>query len=141
MTARDKTFELIRAAEGRGLRLGFDDANALRRAELTLHRWAEMECGMSNDYNAWMIERDLGDERHGEAGRPFMTIYPHGKVNSYSYRIPDRERGALRRVAAICERIGAHYYHQTDPRGCALYVSNEPLPNNNYTIGVACSIR
>ena len=38
----------------------------------------------------------------------------------------------------ICKRNSLHFYHQGDPRGCALYVSHEPLPSNNYTHGVAC---
>jgi hypothetical protein len=135
MTARDKTFELIRAAEGRGLSLGFDDANDLRRAEITLHRWAEGMCGGNNWGFSFVIEREE------ETDIPYMLTSPHKGGNDSRYRIPDRERGALRRVQAICERIGAHYYHQTDPRGCALYISTEPLPDNNYTIGVACSIR
>ena len=52
--------------------------------------------------------------------------------------VPDREKGALARVEALCKRLDLHYYHQTDPRGCALYVSNEPLPDNAYSNGIAC---
>jgi len=36
-------------------------------------------------------------------------------------------------VATICKRLGAHFYHQGDPRGCALYVSAEPIKDNDYT--------
>ena len=54
--------------------------------------------------------------------------------------IADRETGALRRIENACKEAGLHYYHQTDPRGCALYVSTEPLNAQNYTNGIACSI-
>lgn len=37
-----------------------------------------------------------------------------------------------------CRDHGLHYYHQTDPRGCALYVSAEPLTDQNYSNAVAC---
>jgi hypothetical protein len=101
-----------------------------------LHRWGELECGNGNNYGSWAIERDENGE-----GAPFMVHhhYRHGNGKDWTSRIKiaDREAGALRRVAEICKRHGLHFYHQTDPRGCALYVSNEPLPDHNYTHGVA----
>lgn len=111
--------------------LSFDDANTLRRAELTLQRWAEGECGDGNDYASWAIERDE------KTGIPYRVTYPH-KGDVRRYRIADREAGALRRVREVCERNGLSWFHQTDPRGCALYVSNEPLNDSDYTRGVAC---
>jgi hypothetical protein len=115
----------------RGISLSFDEANTLRRAELTLQRWGEMECGDGNDHCSWAIERDE------QTGVPYKCVYPY-KGEMRRYRVADREAGALRRVKAICDAHGLHFYHQTDPRGCALYVSNEPLPDHNYTRGVAC---
>lgn len=106
------------------------EAAALFRAERTLRRWAEQECGDGNDYASWSIERDE------ETGVPYRCIYPHtGKM--YRTRIADRERGALARVAKLCAAHGLNFYHQTDPRGCALYVAREPLNATNYTRGVA----
>lgn len=107
-----------------------DDARALRRAEMTLHRWAEMECGDSNGYASFCIERDESTDA------PYMVTYPNDGP-SRRVRIADRESGALRRVATICQRIGAHYFHQTDPRGVALYVSADLLTSENYPRGVA----
>lgn len=125
------------AAAARGLTLSFDDANTLRRAEKTLHSWAELECGDGNDYASWAIERDENGE-----GVPYLVQhhYAHGagKDSVTRTRIPDREAGALKRISELCKRTGAHFYHQTDPRGCALYVSAEPIDSNNYTRGVAC---
>lgn len=131
MTARNDTYALMHSLLNRGLTVTWEQANTLRRAQLTLHRWAELECGDGNDYSSWSIERD------DETGLPYLCRYPHdGKMRRT--RIPDREKGALKRIAAVCEEIGAHYYHQTDPRGCALYVAAEPLGDSAYTRGVAC---
>ena len=126
-----QTRDLRHAAQARGIDLNFDDANTLRRAERTLHGWAEQECGDHNDDASWAIERD-------EQEVPWRRVHPH-KGPMHEHRIPDRERGAMRRVSALCARLGIYHYHQTDPRGCALYISAEPLTNSAYTNGVACS--
>lgn len=36
----------------------FEESQQLRRIEMTLHRWAELECGDSNDFQSWAIERN-----------------------------------------------------------------------------------
>jgi hypothetical protein len=131
MTARQDTYDLIRDLEARGLSITFEDANALRRAALTLHHWAEAECGDGNDYASWAIERDE------TTGIPYRCVYFHDRNGVERTRIPDREAGALRRVAEVCKRIGAHYYHQTDPRGSALRIDREPIPSDAYTRAVA----
>lgn len=110
-----------------------DHARTLRRAQLTLHRWAELECGT----HAGHIERE-GDDGNG---RPYFVPDWRGRGPGGAVRrlVPDRERGALARVAAVCKAAGLHYYHQTDPRGCALYVSAEPLTAENYSQrGIPC---
>lgn len=134
MTAREKTRDVALRIERRtGKLVDFNDVEALRRAELTLHRWAELECGDGNDRASWAIERD------DDTGKPYHCIYWHDGRTSRRL-IPDREAGALRRVAAICERNGLHFYHQTDPRGCALFVAGEPLTSRDYSSkGVGCS--
>ena len=133
MNAYAKTHSLVSAAARRGVSLSFDQAHTLRRAELTLHRWAELECGDGNDYCSWGIERDEVTDK------PYMVTHPHnGK--SRRHAIPDREAGALKRVAALCKSANLYFYHQTDPRGCALYVSAEPLTDQNYSRAVCCGI-
>jgi len=129
MSARQATNALQHAVFTRtGISLDFDDANTLRRAERTLQRWAELACGNERG----CIERDE------TSGIP-QWRYADDIGKYYGYRIADKEAGALRRIAEVCERTGLHYFHQTDPRGCALYVSNQPLPDNNYSsAGVAC---
>lgn len=134
MSARDKTNTLMLRAQNRGINLSFWDAERLRRAELTLQRWAEMECGDSNDHCSWSIERDEA------TGKPYRCVYPHSESKVHRSPTPDRQQGALKRIQAICKEYGLHYYHQTDPRGCALYIDREPLPENNYSRGLACSV-
>ena len=133
MSARQATHEVMQHLGSRGIYLDFNEANTLRRAQLTLHRWGEAECGDGNDYASFSIERDE------VSGLPYRCIYPHdGKMRRY--RIADREAGALRRIAAICSKQAIYFFHQTDPRGCALYISSEPLTDSNYNRGVAiCS--
>jgi len=131
MNATSKTYELLYRLEKSGIQASFEQAETLRRAELTLQHWAEKECGTGNDYNSWNITRDE------ETGTPYMEVHPNtGK--SYRYKIADKEKGALKRVQSVCNELGIYYFHQTDPRGCALYVAKEPLPANNYTRGISC---
>ena len=114
--------------------ISYADATALRRISMTLHRWHELECGDSNDYASWCItrgerkrvERDgvqLYEFVYDDNGAPFMERHPHD-TNAASYtRLPDRERGALKRLAKIMARYPAFIsYVQGDPRGCALYI-------------------
>lgn len=123
--------------------LGFtqDEAESLRRISMTLRRWFELECGNSDDYGSWAIERD-GDEPDS---KPYMVRhrYGHGCTggSDYTTRTPiaDRETGARRRLAAIlaqrngrpcmvngklCATDGNKLtaYVQTDPRGASLYI-------------------
>jgi len=107
-----------------------DTLETLLKAERTLHRWAVLECGDGNNFASWSIQRD------DKTDKPFRCVYPH-RGESYRVPIADRETAALKRVKAICDRLGLHFYHQTDPRGCALYIDKEPLSATNYTKGVA----
>lgn len=112
------------------LSLGFtrDEAAKLRRISMTLHRWHELECGMGdNDRREWCIERDDEDT-------PFMVTHVQTRdgVKTYRHRVPDRETGARRRLAAILDNCNKArrtaaweplgFYVQTDPRGAALYI-------------------
>lgn len=134
MSARTETLALMATLARAGLNLSFEDANELRRAQITLHRWSEGECGDSGSFSSWAIERDE------ETKIPYRVVHPHKESRGpYRIRIADKEAGALRRVKALCQRVKAYYFHQTDPRGCALYVSREPLTDSNYSShGVAC---
>lgn len=121
MSTQKRKFELF----AKLLEMGFtyEEAFQLRRIEMTLRRWSERECGDGSD---WGIERDE------TTGKPF-NVY-HGEGKSRRYPIADREGGALKRLARITAAYNArhgysdtndafiHAYHQTDPRGCALYL-------------------
>ena len=102
---------LLRALDNLGVTK--EDADALLRIERTLHRWAERECG---DESGTAIERDEATDI------PYLT-WDRGDGKRGRCRTADREKGAFRRLAAIMARYPAlAAYHQTDPRGCALFV-------------------
>ncbi len=112
-TAKER-YEVLSRLEKAGI--SYEHANALRRISRTLSRWGELECGDGNDYCSWSIERDEVTDK------PYMVTYPH---NGKSRRSPvaDREKGALKRLQAIMSKYpDLLAYHQTDPRGCAVYV-------------------
>lgn len=129
-----KTLELVERLAAVGFPL--EEALSLRRIEMALHRWHELECGDGNDWASWAIERDE------TTGRPYRATYPHtGK--SYRRSVPDREAGAQKRLAAIMARHPALVsYIQGDCRGCALYIvrrsdlGDRPL-DSAYTCGIA----
>lgn len=104
----------------------FADASELRRISMTLHRWHELECGDSNDYASWTITRGrkiAGGFEHDEDGAPFEERHVHSENKARYTPIADKERGALKRLAAIVARYpGFAFYVQGDPRGASLYI-------------------
>lgn len=109
-----------------------EHARTLRRAQMTLHRWAEEMCN-----GTIQREGEQGD------GKPFRVVESSTMRNPdqwirRTYPVPDREAGALRRVAKVCKEAGLYFFHQTDCRGCALFVAAFPLDHSNYDRGVAC---
>ncbi len=101
------------------LGISWNDALTLRRISMTLHRWSEMECGGGNGYASWSIERD--ETTH----KPYMVSHPYNG-SSRRRAVADRETGALKRLAALMSKYPLLVsYHQTDPRGCALYIVHE----------------
>jgi len=108
LTMNKRTYNVLWRLECAGI--SADDARALRRIAMTLHRWHELECGI--DYGC--IERDE------ETGAPYWLNAHTGRR---AYRVADREKGALKRLAAIMARYPAlSAYVQGDPRGAALYI-------------------
>lgn len=134
MSAQKAKFALFKRLGDMGF--SYEEAQALRRIEMTLSRWFEGECGDGNDHASWCIERDETTQR------PFKAIYPHaGKP--YRHPIADREAGAMKRLQAIMAlHVGCVPYVQTDPRGCALYILRKDIQTGEkldsiYTRGVA----
>ena len=145
---KKSTYQLIERLKALGFT--YEEACKLRRIEMTLHRWAELECGDSNDYASWGIERD------DKTRKPSIVTHPHNGSPTRTYVIADREKGALKRLQMIVdarnERLGGNqgkswgnrlkFYHQSDPRGCVLYlILNSDIAgqeiNSVYTRGLA----
>ena len=134
MTRERERFEAIERAKRCGL--SEQDAIALRRIALTLHRWFELECGDGNSYGSWAIERDE------ETEKPYFIHhhYQHGNGKDSMTRrpIPDRETGARKRL----DKLMAQYpklraWIQTDPRGGTIYLCKpEDATDSLYTRGV-----
>jgi hypothetical protein len=91
-----------------------DDARALRRISMTLHRWNELECGN---------ERGEAVERDEQTKVPYLTFDTGQNGKRGRTRIPDRETAALKRLAKIMKGYpGFASYVQGDPRGSALFI-------------------
>lgn len=83
-----------------------EEAFQLLRIERTLHSWGEHECNGT-------IQRDETTDKP----------YWHNQHNDHRSPVADREKGALARLAKIMVgHPSLVAYHQTDPRGCALYI-------------------
>jgi hypothetical protein len=103
------------------MNVGFSylDATELRRISMTLHRWHEKECG---DEYGNAIERDE------VTGKPYLTWQAMRTGIRQRYAIPDKERGALERLAKIMLRYPQFVsYIQGDPRGASLYIVDKSM--------------
>lgn len=90
-----------------------EDAFALRRISMTLHRWHELECGDDSG----CIERDETTDI------PYMVRWNHYTGKRHQYKVADREKGALKRLNTIMAKYPElAAYVQGDPRGAALYI-------------------
>lgn len=119
MSTAKERFEILNRLQHAGF--SYAHANTLRRISMTLSRWSELECGDGNEYGSWAIERDEITDK------PYIVrhYYAHGQGQDKVRRtpIPDREKGALKRLAALMAQYPDFVaYYQTDPRGCAVYV-------------------
>jgi hypothetical protein len=140
-TTQKERYEVLHRLDRLGI--AYEDACALRRIALTLHRWFELECGDGNAYGSWAIDRDEATDV------PYMVHhhYRHGqsKDTTTKRRIADKETGARKRLAVILAKYPTlHAYIQTDPRGASLYLLtdnqlayyNQPI-DSIYNNGVA----
>ena len=132
MSNTKERYESIERAKRCGL--SENDAVAIRRIALTLHRWFELECGDGDSNSSWMIERDDNTQV------PYFVrhVYRNGNSAVYRRRIPDREAGARKRL----DKLMANYpslraWIQTDPRGGTIYLCKpEDATDSLYTRGV-----
>lgn len=116
-----ETEEMLRRLERAGV--ARSDAESLRRISMTLHRWHEMECNA--DIQRFIPKRVDGKRVYivaEESGFPYVVDHDPPCPPRYT-RIPDRERGALKRLKAIMACYPAlSVYVQGDPRGASLYI-------------------
>ena len=99
------------------LGIDYDDAKALRRISMTLRRWYELECGTEAGHI----------ERNEQTGKPMFYNARARYLQANDPRawsiIPDREKGALKRLGNIMAKYPElKPYVQTDPRGASLYI-------------------
>ena len=106
--------------------IAYNDAVALRRISMTLHRWHELECGDDNGFASFCLVRGIKQGSsfdYDDNGKPFLEWHSHNSNRPTYQPVPDREQGALNRLAAIMRRYPAFAsYVQTDPRGASLYI-------------------
>lgn len=123
-------FESIQQAQRCGL--SYEDAVAVRRIALTLHRWFELECGDGNNYVSWSIERDE------TTNIPYMVYHQFTERYPERVKVSDRETGARKRLAKIMEKYPAlRAYIQGDCRGGTIYLCKpEDATDSLYTRGV-----
>lgn len=132
-TKAERKFKLFTRLQAMGFT--YEEAYQLRRIEMTLSKWAEHECN--------------GDiQRDEKTGKPYRYHGRYLQANDprNMHFVADREAGALKRLKAIVDarnlricppvhvsnaqaviqtRNASEYvysYHQSDPRGCALYL-------------------
>lgn len=123
-----ETYKMIERLKTAGI--AESDAFALRRIAMTLDRWHELECGIG-DNATYYIERETDDED----SPPHMKRSDHSGLHDLG-RIPDREKGALKRLDKIMgEYPTLKAYVQGDPRGAALYIMRPG--DSEYTNGIA----
>ena len=119
-SARVKNYEVLERLERFAPNMEVWEAEILRRADLALFRWCENECNGHIQY----------DENY------------ENPVDRWGNKVPDRETGAKKRIQAICDKYGLHWYYQTDPRGCQVYISDKPMTPQNYSsVGITVYVQ
>jgi hypothetical protein len=96
----------------------YDEAKSLLKCERALRKWGELECGTGDRNRSVHVFRD-------ESGKPFYRVqfYAGGQWRESVQPKRDTEKAALAKVEAIMAgKTGFRAHHQTDPRGCALYI-------------------
>lgn len=102
-----------------------------------LHQWAEQEC---NGAIQWEEDPETGEEVP-------RRYYLDGRYNSYTVKgsiVPNKGAKLIKEATRLAAECGGLIYHQTDPRGCALYfyrledLRNYPIDESYSTVALAC---
>ncbi len=109
LTRRDCERITITNDRLRALGLTQAECDQLRRDSMRLSRWAEMEC------NHDVSREDI-------AGKVTIRYCLNNGDITKPRVIADRETPAIKRCEAIAKAHGLVFYHQGDPRGCAVYI-------------------
>lgn len=113
--------------------------NRLCSIERKLHKWAEDEC---NGRIQWEEDPCTGEDAPRLYGQDRWGAY----TVPYSGFIPNREARYIKEAQQIAAQCGGLIYHQTDPRGCALYFYREsdlqgskfPIDQCYNSVGLPC---
>ena len=84
---------------------------SLKRLAKIIHKWNEDEC---NGAIKWHGDNEETPKRH------FQDRY--GSFTITGPTIQDKEKQSLESARKIAAKHGLSVFHQSDPRGCALYV-------------------
>ena len=111
---------------------------------------AEVWSFLSNSTKSWLARQVIADQvlekasvwlkmRDAEAlrrGARTLEI-ENGRAKGAN---ADRVVKATQRIADVCEHYGLEFFHQEDPRGCALYLSKAGAGMNdtNYSRFIPC---
>lgn len=88
------------------------DWATLKQCQRTLRKWSEDECNGIIQYDDdGVTPRRYCNDRCGSPTVPGSIVI-------------DRSESAMERARKIAAKHGLSVYHQSDPRGCALYVYN-----------------
>lgn len=82
-----------------------EDLSELRYAARALHRWFELECGLS------LLSGGLKTTERDDLGVPYSCIY-RDNGDTTRLKIHDDELLNRRRIGKICNRIGLHFFIQ-----------------------------
>ncbi len=88
------------------------DWASLKRLAKIIHKWNEDECNGIIQYDDdGITPRRYHNDRYGCPCVPGSAV-------------PDKSEAAVENARKIAAKHGLSIYHQSDPRGCSLYVYN-----------------
>ena len=112
-----------------GIMLSLPDARNLRSAAVTLHRWDQRKNGFLTKYPEKASVTLIRDEH---TNIPYFAIHPFSGPDTIYERVEDRERAAEVLIQNICNRYRLHFFRQTDPNECPLYLGRSPMTNQDF---------
>jgi hypothetical protein len=111
--------------------------NALFRAEKSIGRFDELLCGSSEYIGASRYDVSIRPTNDDYTEFEFIRQGQTGKIVC-RHPIADSRIRTLKRLSAVLATFGLAPFHQSDPRGCSLYVAPIGSRDVGYSNGVAC---